>query len=300
MADDPCDEWNIKTRSKLADRLPIACLLILVVSIGWWYLSGYSRPLVGACIAVLAFMAGLVTLWPPEDRWAKAAWLAVFGGLLVAEVSILYMQKASDDEAVIKNRIMEDNRFAGLLTNENTRFGVILQQNQIAFNETMRQFSVLSGLSLDSIKTQTGGDSFCYLVITNSNNPIIIHKGRYPLYGVQVRIVDLQKMRLMEQRHQPINPLQDDFIFNAGDLTVGLAVPNFSLRIPFTDPDKQDFNIFFTAKNGLWDEKLRIRSINANRQTAFKVFRGDKNGKAVTLFESIPKDFPKSELGSDW
>jgi len=302
--DDPCDQWSAAIPTTKWDTIKVIYQrwmppILVVLSLVWLLVVLRFKPPhppIGVYIAGLALVVAEVTIWPPESNWSKAVWLAVFFTLTGLEITTLYQERSENQEQQTKAREQEHLAFQSIADGIEHS----ISNSDKSFAATMSKMERLATLSVEGKNTVTGGDSFCYLVLTNSNNPIIIHKGRYPLYGVQVRVVDLVKMRLLEQQHHPIDPLQDDFIFNAGDLTVGLALNSFSLRVTFTDPDKQDFNVFFTAKNGLWDEKLRIRRINTNRQTAIKVFRGDKNGKAITLFESVPKDFPKSELDSDW
>src|ERR1017187_3328740 len=89
--------------------LPLAALAIL----GLWLLGSHVFKLspspVGFYIGVLAFVAGVVTIWPPEENWAKAAWLLVFGGFLILEITTLYQQRSEDTATIAKNRAVEDN-----------------------------------------------------------------------------------------------------------------------------------------------------------------------------------------------
>jgi len=301
--DDPCDPWFkpeartiwITLKGIYQRWLPPVALIVTLAWMARVKFFNPRHPPIGEYIACLALLVAVVTIWPPESNWSKAEWLAVFFALTGLEITTLYQDRAENQRQQADAREQEKAAFQSIANGINTS----ISNSDKSFVATMDKMKHLAMLSVEGIETATGGDSFCYMVLTNSHNPIIIHKGKHPLYGVQVRVVDLVKMRLLEQQHQPIGPLQD-FIFNPGDLTAGLAWNNFSLRVPFSDPDKQDFNIFFSAKNGIWTELLRLRRVSSSLQTAIKVIRGDKDGKPITLFEDLPNDFPKSELGPDW
>src|ERR1700693_115210 len=140
---------------RIAKWLPIAVL----VSLGLWFcifrVFHISHPPVGTYIGVLAFLAGLVTLWPPDNPLAKAAWLVIFGGFLVLEITTLYQQRTEDIETAKKNRIDEDNRFANLLKTEQDSFAEVLRENQEDFEASLGKM----GNILNNI---TGGNSYIY------------------------------------------------------------------------------------------------------------------------------------------
>jgi hypothetical protein len=53
---------------------------------------------IGTYVAVLAFWAALVSIWPPEDKgWSKAAWVVLFAALMAFEVHNLYGDRTQHD-----------------------------------------------------------------------------------------------------------------------------------------------------------------------------------------------------------
>ena len=146
-----------ETKRKLGNWLSLAYLLSLAV---WMlYLRHHPvRPPVGTYIAFLAFVGALVSIWPPEDKWAKGACFIVFGAFLVLEITTLSHQQSEDKESDRQKRVEEDNRFANLLKEQQRSFADVLSQNQQEFNATM------GGLK-ETVNAATGGMGFCYVAL---------------------------------------------------------------------------------------------------------------------------------------
>src|SRR5258708_39917263 len=80
---------------------------------------------------------------------------------------------------------------------------------QSNFNNTLAEKNnEIAQLKLESANAITGGNSFAYMVLQvpdpktgSAAIPIFVHQGKYPLYDLQARIVDLDEhTRLTEQR----------------------------------------------------------------------------------------------------
>ncbi len=141
-----------------------------------------------------------------------------------------------------------------------------------------------------------GGDSFCYVTIanldsnTNQGILMIVHQGDYPLYDINVRMVDLQKSRQI--RVSSLSDLQKtDINLQLGNMIKGHAWSDTN-TFDLGSSSNRDFNIFFVARNGPSNQALRLRKIDEKWTIAIKV---EKNGKIV--FEKIDDDFPKTEQG---
>jgi hypothetical protein len=143
---------------KIAKWLPLASIILLASWIGIYRVFHPGHAPVGAYIGILAFIAGVVTIWPPDGPWAKFAWFVVFGGLLVFEMNTLYQQKHDDDiqrnhdrkdedDRFDKLRREEDDRFAGLLKAQDDSFSKVLKQNQDEFRDTIKRLGNLAGVS---------------------------------------------------------------------------------------------------------------------------------------------------------
>lgn len=157
-------------------------------------------------------------------------------------------------------------------------------------------------MSQEAIDQITGGDSYCYMDVTEDGTLAFLHVGKHPLSGVQPRIVDMVKFRRSENPGLNFSTILDPF-----DLAVGKSMVKLDAKIAFSDPAKQDFSIFFTAKNGSWDELLRMRKVEGVWQRAMKVRieipPKNKNGKLTfkKVKEEVSKSFPRDDLtDSEW
>lgn len=120
---------------------------VFAITLGWIALNRFERfhhPPVGTYIAIFAFAAAILTIWPPQNRWAEAAWVLVFGIFLALELSTLYQQRIDDSNSEQIKTKAEDDRFAGLLKVEYDNFGKVLDQNQRQFDTTMATFQTQS------------------------------------------------------------------------------------------------------------------------------------------------------------
>ncbi|HZE57850.1 MAG TPA: hypothetical protein VE031_08340 [Chthoniobacterales bacterium] len=111
----------------------------------------------------------------------------------------------------------------------------------------------------------TGGDSFCYFVITsidpsNTGRLLAINHGKFPLYEVAARIVDLQKFEAKKDNLTLQNLFADDINVQVGSIAADLA--GLQGSFPLGEGDRHDYNIFFSARNGLSTQLLRLRKIN--------------------------------------
>lgn len=132
-------------RQKLSNWLPVVVLGAIALWIWISRTSHIAHPPVGLYIGVLAFVAGVVTIWPPDYAWAKAAWFIVFGAFLVLEITTLYEQRADDQQINRDKTKEEDDRFAGLLKTQQDTFASVLKQNQSEFEATMGEMRGGSG-----------------------------------------------------------------------------------------------------------------------------------------------------------
>lgn len=142
----------------------------------------------------------------------------------------------------------------------------------------------------------SGGNSFCFASFSKNyldeNYLSISHQGSYPLYDLTIRVVDLDKFNLHSG-----NPLQaQDF---EQTFSVGTLLPNqinnlCKLTISEQETSK-NFNIFFSARNGMFHEQLRLKKINHEWVSALKVDR-DK-----TLLEAVSDKYPRNDDGQvEW
>ena len=164
----------------------------------------------------------------------------------------------------------------------------------------------ISRLQLESANAITGGNSFAYMVLQvpdpkagSTAIPLFVHKGKYPLYDVQARIVDLDEFkRLTDQKEF----MAATTVLSGTTLRVGNLTPGFASTIPgaLHHPSGQNFsyNVFYVARNGAWIQSLRMRWVGDGWATANKVVGGAENKE---LFREITPNYPLNEKGEvEW
>ncbi len=166
--------------------------------------------------------------------------------------------------------------------------------------------AILSGIagieiSKEGTALTTGGDSACYLVNLGTPNPpfpaIVEKSGEYPLYSVEMRIVDLIEPFKPMQIPNASKPFDLGISLSLGDFPIGDVAKEVSFSLP-AKGDRASFNVFFDARNGFWAESLRLRLVNGDWKRAIQVFRDLPNQKEKQLYKQIDKGFPTEADGS--
>lgn len=164
---------------------------------------------------------------------------------------------------------------------------------EVRFKELMDK---LEAKAEETIAHISGGDSypwvqFCGIGSPNTWGLIVMNHGNYPLYDVTVRITDLQQLA------QANDPSSISAAAVGTMKHVGNMIPSQS-NIVFTadvkDYSELSFNIFFTARNGLFSQLLRVKKINDSWQSAIKVMNKD----GYTLSEIVCELFPRDADGN--
>lgn len=115
----------------------------------------------------------------------------------------------------------------------------------------------------------TGGDSYCYFGVGINGNTAtwtVVHQGKYPLYNVCARIVDLS---LFQVAMNSGNIFDADTNFKIGDIGQSQAVLVHSMDLG--SGNARDFNVFFSARNGFYTQLLRFRCVNGKWLSATSV-----------------------------
>lgn len=143
----------------------------------------------------------------------------------------------------------------------------------------------------------TGGKSFCCANLSQSylgeSNLTIMHQGDFPLYDLTLSVVDLDKFNEFE--HNPDYAHEYQKLFSIGTMLPRQI--NNLCKVPVTDQEhSKSFNIFFSARNGMFSELLRLKKINNEWVSAMKVLGDEK-----TLLEAVSDSYPKGSNGEiDW
>lgn len=257
-----------------------------------WY------PPVGVFIGILGLVGVLVPLLrdlTKLGKWEKALWTALMFVLVLLEIRSIYLDRAAHDREQAAARAEQLRQFEAIAQ----RIDTSIANGQKQFDATM------SGIK-QNIKTITGGESFCYLMIAdNGTLPTFIHSGNYPLTDVSVRIVDMQKWNqiIAANPHPSLQEFRSaDTNVELGNLPVHTALQRGAIQL--VGKSQSSFNIFYSARNGFWTQELRLQLVEGKWLTATRVTRteiGTNKKIPEKLFERIDKGFPRNSKGEvDW
>ena len=155
----------------------------------------------------------------------------------------------------------------------------------------------IARLNQETANAVTGGDSFCYLMPLG-NHPemaLLIHNGKYPLYDVSVRIVDLDDPALAK----PTLSMLAANTINIGNVPANSSQVLSSVIKPGSD--RKRLNIFFSARNGFYTQELGMILRSGQWKSATRVTRNLPDGKSETVLTKIDPEYPKEEDASiDW
>jgi hypothetical protein len=129
----------------------------------------------------------------------------------------------------------------------------------------------------------TGGDSYCYFSIgvgdnSNQSTWTVVHEGKYPLYDVNARIVDLE---IFSTAMSSGNPFAADTIVQIGD--IGEKQACMLRSIDLGPSDARDFNIFFSARSGFFNQLVRFRRVDGKWREATSVLNREQGEEPLLL-----------------
>jgi hypothetical protein len=155
----------------------------------------------------------------------------------------------------------------------------LLREVEVLKSEVAQTQKHLEGL-------QTGGDTFCYWMLyyfdmakNFAKDWVVIKRGDYPLYEVQIRITDMDANK-------------DVMRENLGEINA----PAIYTHVAWQLPESVYYRVFFHARNGGWHQDLILkRSASAKCWLAATRVK-DKKGREV-VFEHIDNPNFVDEFG---
>jgi hypothetical protein len=152
--------------------------VVVFIAAFLWGISAeklHIYPPIGTYIAVLAFLAAVVTVWPPEHPLGRAAWIFVFLLVMGFEVRNLYRDRTDRDREEMMVRSREAAQFRAIIDS----LTASIQQNQKQFDATMTRVGALltksdavTRIAKDSVDAVTGGDSYPEITIGAGHSAI--------------------------------------------------------------------------------------------------------------------------------
>jgi hypothetical protein len=177
-----------------------------------------------------------------------------------------------------------------------TGMSAAIRQSQLSARET-------ADAQRRIIDTVTGGKSFCYMDLSarstsDAMTPVFIPQGGDPLYELHARISNSQKLDEMYKQKGDA-PMTWELLnkteinLSLGNLAPTAALIRFDTAIDIdANAARQDFIIWFDARNGYWFEDLQLRKVGSNWSQAVRVFRIEGSKEKELIFTHIDKNFP--------
>jgi hypothetical protein len=171
---------------------------------------------------------------------------------------------------------------------------------QTNFNSQLRQKNAeIVQLQTEQSELITGGDSFCVLRLADFGNDD--HRfhfqnwEKFPLYDLEARIVDLG-----EEENGPVTSLREAWesiyrnVIPLGNIAGKSG--RYSNTVHLAGRQQYALNIFYTARNGTWQQMLRMQRTDKGWLFATKVEKG-QGAEMRELYRAIDDAFPRKPDG---
>lgn len=280
-----------------------------------WDLWSWHPP-VGVWIGILGLLGVLVPFFRDLariGRHERALWTVVMFALLLLEIKSVYQDRNEHDLQQAEARERETKNFERIAKGITEAIDV----SDKNFAETMNRSNLILAGVRDTIKTQTGGDSFAFVTFTPEPNQqfliAITSHGKYPLRDIHVTMMD-EERRLQAMQEFNKHP-EGDWIkaIQGGDTYFqipylrpqGPEAPSGDVEIlggyPFGSKDTNDLTIAFSSLNGHWNERLHLRRIGGKWVQALSVI-GPTAKSVQHPFEYFDPGYPDGEgiAKRDW
>lgn len=292
----------------------------------------WHLPPSGYAVVVMAVVAGIMALRPEMEGWERCLWFVVLVCFAIVEIRAINhdRKQAESDFARITSGLEATinegkTSLAGLQTT--------IQEGRTHFDTTMRRSDVMLSVIADSVKTQTGGDSFAFITFTAEpaqafemhwNNFLapkgkpyflvsVTSRGKYPLRGTHAILMDDER-RLSAMQEYNSHP-NGDWIraINSADTEYTMPYlrpqspegPTGDVEMiglyPMPEADSKRVTIHFAAPNGYWNEVLHLGRANGVWHQCLSVM-GPTVKQAKTPYIHCDSDWPEGRAlaEKDW
>jgi hypothetical protein len=274
--------------------------IFIVVCYAYWRLWAVYP---GYCVAALGFAAVIIAVRADKFGLAESViWVFIGAFLVFGEIRVLYTDRVRSDREQAEERKRSDDRFQNTVDG----FTTVLASQKVMLNKVL-QTNQLAEQSLSDI---TGGESYCYLVFSNESPDkrtillMAVAKGQSPLRDVNARLVNQTELEEIKKSGAQMNAQTAATNISIGDMAAGST--GMALWEQLKAEDEFNFLVQFSALNGFWNERIKLRMVDGQWQQALKVSkwvvsRDGKKGHEQVLFEPKPDPkFPLVDGKVDW
>jgi hypothetical protein len=261
-------------------------------AIGWLFLNWL---IVVSIIGAMLSLIGLIAEKRSQSKGRKTfPYVLIFiGGILTILVATVTTLRQSAQQAETERK---NSKILSLTQQLLTKSDEIAGLNR----KIAEKSDEITKLNRELMSSVIGGKSFCYLFpMLKQGIPrfTLIHQGKYPLYDLTIRIVDLDKFDELKEKAFSFESLFEDEI----TVNVGNFAPNSAQilsQVQIRPKETLRYNVFFSARNGFFTQILRIKKLGTEWKTAFKVtvVRPQENKERI-IFEKIDEGYPRNEKG---
>lgn len=295
----------------------LSLTLFALACITLW--KGIVPSIPGFAIGLLGLGAVVVAVRAIEPQrltlWEQIGWIAVATLLLISEM-----------RTVIYDRAQQDKQFSNARRVEQASFRSILSREAETMRENQGQFSATMAKLIDSINTQTGGNTFCYLdlqafpVFVNGRaSPKVnlflqvVKVGRYPLRDVHMTLTDHNKFqRIIAELKQKrargdLNQIFEDMAQATRQSETTWPIGDIGVRskslgaLPMEEGSTQEFEVIIGAFNSTGRiERLKLERLADGRWVKAMLLESDASGRKD--FTLIDPRFPRinGHLDVNW
>lgn len=263
--------------------------------------------ILAAVTILMAVLGGAVSAHAPTNKTTKTLYFVSF--VILGMTAYIYTVKVAA-EATRSAADLQDsiNRLAAASDQ--------IQKLQQANNDLERRNFVLTDLNTNLVKraisTVTGGDSFAYMAFVYDMGTYVFlfrHHGEYPVYDLKAESCDTSEFGFTERRRFNIGELQ------AGGNWTDQDYMHTKNIMQFYDRSALSYNVFLSARNDFWIEKIQVRQVNKRWTSALAVWRVPKQiwseaqentacltrpdfekSAAKLVYQNIPAEFPSKNI----
>ena len=313
--------------------------LLVLLGLGAWWM--FYLPTVGKGGLFLAAGAVLMPLfWEKIGVFGRMSWIAMVFLLLGVEYRAIDKEHHDNEIAQQKSLKAIGDAFNGVVTDQRNSFADLIGKSDEAFKKTTEQASahfdatvnrsdrINAGVG-DTIKTETGGNSFAYITFTPEPANVqfnqfpatsgpqflvsITSHGKYPLREIHATMMDDER-RLAAMQEYNKHPDGDWMrAIQSGDTRYQYTYlrpqspegPTGDVELlgmyPFPKGDSSRLSIAFSRLNGYWNETLHLGRVNGTWHQCLSVM-GPTVKQATNPFIYCDSGWPEGRAlaEKDW
>jgi len=247
-------------------------------------------------------------LGDPSIMIFMGAVISILGALLGGIGAFRSSRQQAQEQMVLRQKAEDVAESQRELRKKSDEIAALNREIASAQVELRKKSDDVAKMSKKIAASVTGGDSFCYIrpILFKSNMPsnlLILHKGKYPMQQIQVRIVDIMNF----DKHIKLDSNGNKYFDSTELYEYTFHIPFLHANkgfyygnIPLPETDEAKYNVFFTTAYGDFVEEIRAKKVHNDWKIALRV-KTDNHFDDKVLYEEVDKGYPASGNSQvDW